>query len=385
MNADATLQRRSLALSKWGLLLFLTGFFWSPSNDVLIIFYHLMFLFPFLALAPWKHPLDCNWGGMHTLAALAWAAYSTASSLWGFAEDFWFFLWQFVVLASWLLGSAWMLARHKPDLVNLYQILLMIALLSGLVTILMFYSANPWQECLVGWNMAKNPVLIAQSYGAMAILSWVLSLQAASWKQALGYLIVTASLLFPVFLSQSRWPLLAFVFMALVMLCIARPRREILWAHAPVYLLLAFVVAFMDVTAFLANRGFSYRIDIWHEVWELAREAVLFGSGYMRQDHIPLVVGDFHHPHNAWLDIFYRTGLVGLALALAHLAGLLRCFSRHKDMLPLFAWLGFGCICLLTDSRVLFWEINSKWFLYWIPAGLIAALVTAHNSDATKL
>jgi O-antigen ligase len=384
MNAEANLQRRSMALSKWGLLLFLTGFFWSPSNDVLIIFYHLMFFFPFLALAPWKHLDACNWGGMHTVVALAWATYSTVSSLWGNAGDIWFFFWQFVVLATWLLGSAWIIARHKPDLANLYRMILAVALVSGLITILMFYLGNPWHERLVGWNMAKNPVLIAQSYGAVALLSWVLSLQASNWKHSFVYLVVTAGLMLPVLLSQSRWPLLAFVLMAFVMFCVVRPRKEILRVHVPVYLMLGVVIAFMDVTAFLANRGFSYRIDIWREVWQLARETPLFGSGYKIEDHIPMVVGDFHHPHNAWLDIFYRTGLVGLALALAHLTGLLRCFSRHKDQLPLFAWLGFGCICLLTDSRVLFWEINSKWFLYWIPAGLIAALVTTRGSETPK-
>ncbi|HEY0894326.1 MAG TPA: hypothetical protein VGE32_14795, partial [Cellvibrio sp.] len=83
--------------------------------------------------------------------------------------------------------------------------------------------------------------------------------------------------------------------------------------------------------------------------------------------------------HNAWLDILYRTGVVGLGLALIHLVLLLWSARQHRNLAPLALWLVYGCGCLFVDSRSLFWEIDAKWLLYWVPAALLAANLVREN------
>ena len=105
----------------------------------------------------------------------------------------------------------------------------------------------------------------------------------------------------------------------------------------------------------------------------------LWGIGMSESTDIITSVGEYHHAHNAWLDIFYRTGVVGLGLALVHFCLLLWVARRYQNLAPLTLWLIYGCGCLLVDSRSLFWEIDVKWLLYWIPAGLLAASLMRQN------
>jgi hypothetical protein len=62
---------------------------------------------------------------------------------------------------------------------------------------------------------------------------------------------------------------------------------------------------------------------------------------------------------------------------------------RRAQLAPLTLWLLYGCGCLLVDSRSLFWEIDAKWLLYWVPAALLAAQLSCaaspvSDSTATK-
>jgi hypothetical protein len=88
-----------------------------------------------------------------------------------------------------------------------------------------------------------------------------------------------------------------------------------------------------------------------------------------------------HHAHNAYIDAFYWTGMIGLLLMGVHLIYVLRHWSNSPQMLPLFLWFIFGCLTALVDRPGFFEHLNPHWFVYWIPAGLIGALVMAEKSN----
>src|SRR5690606_32211375 len=96
--------RKVLAAGIW---LFISGFLWAPSNDVLRVVFHLAFVFPLFFLWPWRSPNRAELGGCATGLALSLGALAVLSTLWGTAADMPHFLWQWVLLAAWLAGVSW--------------------------------------------------------------------------------------------------------------------------------------------------------------------------------------------------------------------------------------------------------------------------------------
>jgi O-antigen ligase len=366
---------------------FVTSFIWSPSRDGLDVVFYLCFFIPFLLVLPWQKPQPTEYGGWLSLTALAYAGVAAIASLWGEPSDFGFFVWQWITLAFWLCGVSWLACYRELDLRRLYHAMILIGFLVGFTSVIYFYSNHSLSERLVGWSVARNPTVIAQIFGSIAIVAYVLSLQAKNLRASLLYFFATLLLIMPMVLSQSRGPALAFVAMAFVAILLVRPARIFVVVQCFATLLaVVLVMLFTDAASILSERGISMsmRDIIWRDVLILALDSPVFGVGSERMDHLQLPSGYFHHPHNAWLDIFYRTGALGLMLALVHLWVLVRSYKPIESSLPLYVWFGFGCICLFTDSRVLFWELNAKWFLYWIPAGLIGAVVAARAVTRTE-
>lgn len=373
-------EKLCLSWAGWGMTAFVTSFIWSPSRDGLDVVFYLCFFIPFLFVIPWQKPSMDEYGGWFTITALAYAGTAVIASLWGEPTDFPFFLWHWFVLAFWLCGASWIVKYRNVDIPKLYHTMIIIGLFVGATSFIYFYSRHPLSERMIGWSVARYPIVVAQIFGSVAVVAYVLSLQAKNLRASSVYFLATILLLVPLVFSQSRGPAMAFILMVIVAVLLVRPKREILGLQFSIaFLSVILVLLFTDVAQILANRGISMSLRdvIWREVWQLAIEAPVFGSGSEKMDHMQLPSGYFHHPHNAWLDIFYRTGIVGLGLAVAHLFVVFRSFRAVENIIPLYIWLGFGCICLFTDSRVLFWELNAKWFLYWIPAGLIGAIMTS--------
>lgn len=356
-----------------GILWFISGFLWAPSNDVLRVVFHLGFVFPLFFLWPWRKLHEAETGGSATGLALGLAALAVLSTLWGSPADLLHFVWQWVLLAAWLAGVSWWQDEQGLDLRFLYHLLLGVGVVVGISLLWVFYAGQPWSERLVGWGVPQNPVVVAQTWGVLVIIAYVLSLQARPTMASLAYLGLALLLCVPPLLSQSRWPVLGILCVCTLAWCLIKPGRQRLWQHLPVYLALAAVLVALEPARFWEARGLSFRDAIWSETLQYALQHPWFGAGYTKEGLIPLQVGPFHHAHNAWLDSFYWLGLSGLVLGLCHLGAVLRACRVDALRLPLVLWFVYGCFCLLTDSRTLFWEINSKWFLYWVPAGLIMA------------
>jgi hypothetical protein len=370
-------EQKMLAWAYPGLWVFVTAFLWSPSRDGVEIIYALAFFIPLLAVLPWRKPDLQEYGGFATLVALAYAGWSVVSSLWG--ADGGFFVLQWLVLAIWLAGSAMVVRRKAATLENLWPWLIGIGALTALVNILVFYSGHSLSDRLEGITIARASTLVGQVYGVVALLAIVQSWRSDCFKCALAFSAAAIPALAAVGLSQSRGPLLALVFALLVGLMWLKPSRKILVVQILAALLaVAAVWILMPVEKALMERGASFRDEIWVHLWrEMLAEPVRFvwGVGMTHSTVIPAASGEFHHAHNAWLEILYRTGVIGLGLALVHLGYLLWTAFRQPRLSILVLWLLYGCACLLVDSRSLFWEIDAKWFMYWIPAGLLTAVL----------
>lgn len=370
-------QTRALTWLSVGVVLFVTCFLWSPSRDGLDVVFILAIFLPMLAILLAKRISLLEFGGEINVMALSYAAFSALACLWGNPHDWVYFLVNWFVLAIWLIAASYVFVHRPLSLENIFRWMIGIALVVSISSIIIFYQNNPLYYRLNGWSVARYAIVVSQVFGSVALIALVLAFQAQRFSTSFMYFICALLLMVPMALSQSRGPALAIVIMAILALFFARPK--FLWLMAKVALVAVILLAlifFTDLLSLVTARGvdWSERDTIWLDVFNLSLDSPLIGIGTEKNDHLMLPSGPYHHPHNAWLDIFYRTGVIGLILALGHLWLLCKAFKPTKDLLPLYMWLGFGCICLFTDSRMMFWELNAKWFLYWIPAGLIAAI-----------
>ncbi len=374
----------------WGVIAFATAFLWAPSRDGLEAVYALGFFIPMLCLLPWRKPSLAEYGGNFTLLGLAFAGYSAITAFWAPNATPGFFILQFFILASWLCGLGWMAQCNLVNIPRLINTLIALGSLLSVVNISVFYIDAPLMARLEGWSVTRNPNHIGSIFGVLMLLSYIEWLRAKGGRQHLWYFTCTALLFMSVLASQTR---AAFIGLALLMplAALIYCRHLGKWLLHLLAILCAAAVIFLyrePIQAMLFTRGLSIRDLIWTDVFTRSlQDHALWGIGLEKEGRIALSNGAvFNHAHNAWLDMFYRTGLAGLTLSVVYLGYLFRHALHHRALLPLLLWLVFGCIYSLVDSRGFFWQIDPKWFCIWLPAGLLGALISAqyHHSRAAR-
>ena len=362
-----------------GLFIFVTAFIWSPSRDGLQIVFALGLLLPLLCVLPFRLPEFRFYGGWFTALALVFAAYASVTSYWAPKSKPDFFFIQWLVLAVWLCGISLLSSRRRINLAYLFELLLLLGCLLSIVSILIFYGHNSILSRLEGTFVARNPNELGVLFGVLALLAFCQWLKANSSRESLHYGLMLGCLSVPVFLSQSRGALLALILTYLMACFYFKPSKQkiLFLVGLGVLCVFALVVNWEQVINIMPDRlGAGLRDIIWQEVFSRSvNEHMMFGLGLEKDGKIIVPDVDvFHHAHNVWLDTFYRTGLVGLILALVHVFYVLQKFKHSETLTPLYLWLMFGLIASMFDYRCFFWEIDFKWFLFWIPIGLISAM-----------
>ncbi len=383
-------ERKADAWARSGLLVFLSSFIWSPSQDGVIGIYSLAFFIPLLLVLPWRKPDWQSSGGWPTLVALIFGAYATLSVLWGREPDAWcYFSGVLLLLAFWLYGVAWLNKRKALNLALIIRCLLLMGLVVGVSIVWAYYRSHHWSERLNAWTIAHNPVVLAQYYCVLSLLALLESWRRKNWYAICGYYLLSLSLLIPVALTQSRGPVLALLCVLFFSVIFIRPRIKVLfWQLLPILIGLALVASQVSLLDKFLDREqtISSRLDVWSLVFSEWPNHPFLGIGLTKDTKIDIPgVELFHHAHNVYLDTLYRTGVIGLVLWLGHLALVFRGIKKYPELAPLYLWLLLGCFCFLTDGRIMFWQLDVKWFLYWIPAGLIAAIQSSLTSKGSPV
>jgi hypothetical protein len=380
-------QFREQKIAVWvsiGLLVFVSAFMWAPSRDGLEAVFALSFFIPMLCVLPWRKPSLAEYGGWFTVLALLFGGYSAATAFWAPRPNPGFFLLQFFILASWLCGLGWMAHRGLINVATIIKLLVMVGAVMSVINLAVFYAQNPWSARLEGWSVTRNPNHIGSIFGVLTLLAYIEWLRAATLKQSTYYLACMVLIVVSVLASQSRAALGGLgVVLPIAGLLYCRSRSKCLLQFGVLLVLLVCAYALRDeVRELLMGRGISLRDMIWDEVLHRTlQDYAIWGIGLEENARITLTDGSvFNHAHNAWLDMFYRTGLVGVALSVIYFVYLVRHSLARPEGYPLLLWLLFGCIYSLVDSRGFFWQIDPKWFCIWVPLGLIGALISAQSS-----
>lgn len=385
-------QQREQRIAAWvstGVLIFASAFLWAPSRDGLEAVYALSFFIPMLCLLPWRKPSFREYGGWFTVLALVFGGYSALTNFWAPVFEPGYFVLQFVVLASWLCGLGWMAQRQLLDPTRIIRLLIAVGAVMSVVNLVVFYSQHPWPMRLEGWSVTRNPNSIGSIYAILTLMAYMEWLRATRVQQSVYYLGCALLLVLSVVASENRAALggLA-LFLPITGFLYCRSRTKCLFQVAGLVVLAVLLYLFREpIQALLLDRGMSHRDFIWHEVYQRAwAESPLWGIGLEEQGRIHLSKGVVvNHAHNAWLDMFYRTGLIGVGLSLVYLVYLISQSVRRRDTYPFLLWLLFGCLYISVDSRGFFWQIDPKWFCIWLPAGIIGALISTSSGAEQRL
>lgn len=389
-------EKKLLSWATTGLLIFVSAFLWAPSRDGLQGVYLLSFFLPTLLVLLSRKPNFHEYGGWPTVIALVYSGFSTFSTLWNQPKDFGFFLLQWFVLMSWLCGSCLVFSKREIRIDKHLPWLVILGVFITLITIFYYYhfifGISTSDKRLWGWNVFRNTNEIGAMCGITALLAFILAVQSTSQQRMWFFYILTFIAGAGLVASFSRGALLGFVIMAIIALIMIRPPLKI-WL--PPISIVAITLFILLITTHIFNYytdgrsgDFGGRFTIWKEVFNRCKENIFWGIGMSKDTRITIPdVNVFNHAHNAWLDTLYRTGLIGLALILFQSYLIIKKASRDPRLLSLYMWFGYGLICNLFDGRCFFWEISAKWFLFWIPVGLIVAIQTSISlsENTTKL
>jgi O-antigen ligase len=387
-------QYREEKILNWiavGLLFFITSFVWTPSRDGVKTVFALGFLLPLLCVLPFRKPDFQFYGGWFTGLALIFATYATLTSIWSPDPNIDFFIIQWMVLAVWLCGVNWLVSQRFINWHYIVELLLLLGCVFGLVNLLVFYGDNALASRLSGLFVARNPNELGALFGILSLLAFCQWLKSNTFKLSIHYGLIVVCLLIPLVLCQCRGALLALAITSLLA-CFyigMSKQKMVILAGLAMLSVLALAVSWNQLTVLSPDRfGSGFRDIIWQEVFSRSvNEHLLFGVGLEKEGRIIIPDVDvFHHAHNVWLDTFYRTGLIGLILALIHVFYVLQKFKPSETLTPLYLWLMFGLIASMFDYRSFFWEIDFKWFLFWIPVGLISAMqIQEKNSQNSPI
>lgn len=363
-----------------GLLWFLVGIAWAPSNKL----YQ-----QGMALAVWLPALIALWGSRALWAAawrenplfcaalLAWCAWAALSLFWTAAEEPLKPLKRIVYVMLFLVAFP-LLQVVKPQAIGLLLRVATIGLaLAALWSLYLYFYVHvrPFGERLGGIGEAAHPILGGYVMALAAV--WGLQFIPRGLLGRVVWAVVLLVLFGFVVLTQSRGACLALLFSVLSMPIWSSGRRAWLFAGGVTG---AASIGFLLFSSWFMQRGISYRPEIFIESVRMIQQSPWLGLGIGSEYRVvttnyPL---GFDHSHNLLTHVGIELGLVGLLLWLAVWLCTLLVGWRERATLEGRLLLGsvmLASVAVQTDAASIWGTPRAEWFLTWLPVGLALALV----------
>lgn len=259
--------------------------------------------------------------------------------------------------------------------------------LMALASVVYFYGISPPEHegmRLIALGVWDTAIMAAHAIGVLGLFALCLARtqRLTPWHAPLLALSALGFLLF-LGLNQTRgvWVALGLTFV--VMVVVLRSRRGYALIALGVLAVAAIAVLCPEV---LTQRGASARPTLWAGGLKLMLDNWALGYGFNEFGiYVPELDRTFKHPHNLFLNIGAREGVIGLALYLtlwasvAWRAWLNRALPLGQAVLAI--WV-FSTVSLMTDGIGLWLKPNADWLVTWVPIALSLVLASRKLGEA---
>lgn len=363
-----------------GLLWFLVGIAWAPSNKL----YQ-----QGIALGVWLPALLALWGSrrlglmlwrenpLFCTALLAWCAWATLSLFWTAAEEPLKSLKRIIYVMLFLVVFPMLQAARPQAMSMLLRVATLVLALAALWSIYRFFNnhAHPFGRRLGGIGEVSHPIL--GGYVMALAVVWGLQFIPRNLLARLLWAAVLLCLFSFVVLTQSRGACLALLFSVLSMPLWSSGRRA--WLISGGVAGVA-SIGFLLFKSWFMQRGVSYRPEIFAESLRMIQQHPWLGLG-IGSDYRVVTANypaGFDHSHNLLTHVAIEFGVVGLLLWLAVWICVLQVGWRDRATLDGRLLLGtvlLASVAVQTDAASIWGTPRAEWFLTWLPVGLALALV----------
>lgn len=370
------------------ILIFVSGFYLSPSSKALNNTFYLLILAPFLIAIIQDRALLFNLFKNHCLLLLLISLMLLSSLINGIsATDFGYQLSRILYILGFI-GAISLAVLKDKELPN--KIISAIIVISPIAACYSIYwwlsSGHSFPARMSGWGVMDNPIPLASTYAFAAIAAITTFLKGSKPKDYLLFLSFAPSILI-LLLTQSRGPLLAFsVATIIAIIFIYRNKRSAL-----IFSLGLTVITIVSLTSLQQSRIFSsdsnHRLDIWNTALKKVRQSPMLGLGLQESKKISLYSDKhkrnllFNHPHSVYVTTILHGGLVSLFVLLAMFANGLTRNWQNKNFWVWRLLLLFGLIYTIFEGGRIFTSTREIWLIIWLP---FAMLLTANLLASPK-
>jgi O-antigen ligase len=255
------------------------------------------------------------------------------------------------------------------------------AILCAIISILVFYGSHEFpSDRISGFNYYLKYIVISAIYfGFIGLCSIHSAMNENIYLKKIYFIFATLIIMTFVLLSQSRGPLLAFIISFVTGLALEKKWK---WIGLVFFMILVWLllINFVDIGIhnYILRGSIPFRIAIWKStLFQRISECLWFGEGYLTDIEIYSLKKMWSHPHNIFLFILLKSGILGLLLFLISLTfafiTAVRYFLKSKNWLYL-AMLLFTILSVSSDNTRLLYKPVLSWFILWFSMAMCAAL-----------
>jgi O-antigen ligase len=327
----------------------------------------------------WRHPL------FQVLAV--YMLYMLLSGFWSKPFD-WYLLGQKLTISVYLLSfiaiTHFFVSWDDNWYQRMLQICVLVAAVAALTSVLLFYRENPGPGTrLSGIGSLTNPNEFSNVYGIFALLAMGFALQPKNLVCKVPFLLAIVVFICFAWFGQSRTAFASMLFALLILISLTLQHSRVLYSVILAVLAGTLAVVFPDLLEQALLRGLGLRPDIWTQIWAEAKAAPIAGHGLISTVSVHTGGAHFDTAHNAYLQVFWQGGVIGLGLFLAVLGVAFRYAwmrGRHQGDYTVFCMLVFTTCIMMTGVDTLIARPRDQWMLFWFPL----ALLLAYQSKAPR-
>ncbi len=329
--------------------------------------------------AIWKHSVF--------QALVIYTLYLLLSGLWSHPLD-WYRLGQKATIAvnitSFIAVTHFLAHWNRPVFNRMLQTVTLFAAAAAAVSIITFYSHNPFpQTRLAGIGSLTNINEFANVYGVFALLATFSIMHVRQKTLKCLFLLSILVFICVMWFGQSRTAFISLLIALLVFTGLTFKNQRMLCMIAFAVFVSVLFLAFPEALDGAVHRGIGERPLIWKALWEQSKSAPLFGHGLISTLSIEMPGYNFETAHNAFLQLFWQGGAVGVMIFLLLLAVAFRHAWSHGQQqgdFSVFCILLFAVCTMITGVDTLIDRPRDQWLLFWFPL----ALLLSYQSGAPR-